>query len=338
MGSFHKITVQQIAVQAGVSPATVSRVINHRELVKKETLKQVEEAMKQLGATPPVSAKSKISDQPVIILNIPNINNIFYTEVIRGATTSAKAHGCHLLISQSPLDHGSISEFHNLIRRVHAAGVILLNQISSELLHQLNNLLPIIQCCEYNHESDIAYVSIDDYTAALNATNYLIASGKNKIAFINGPLTYKYARDRRNGFLDALSNADLVIPKNWLIQLPEVNYDMAYAATCQLLTAEVIPNAFFTASDTLAAAVIRAAKRYGYQVPKDIMVVGFDNIDLSSMFSPTITTVSQPKFQMGFSACEMLLEKISNPNFATKSILLDTELIIRESTSSSLLK
>ncbi len=110
---------------------------------------------------------------------------------------------------------------------------------------------------------------------------------------------------------------------------------MAYATTCQLLTDEVIPNAFFTASDTLAAAVIRAAKRYNYNVPKDITVIGFDNIDLSSMFSPTITTVSQPKFQMGFSACEMLLEKISNPNFATRSILLDTELIVRESTSDS---
>lgn len=335
MASFHKITVQQIALQAGVSPATVSRVINHRDLVKEDTLKQVEAAMKQLGAIPPDSSKSKAADQPVIILNIPNINNVFYTEVIRGATTSAKAHGCHLLISQSPLDHGSISEFHHLIKRVHAAGVILLNQISSELLYQLNNLLPIIQCCEYNHESEIPYVSIDDYTAALNATNYLISSGKNKIAFINGPLTFKYARDRRSGFLDAISSADLIIPKNWLIQLPEVNYDMAYSATCQLLTNEIIPNAFFTASDTLAAAVIRAAKRYRYNVPKDITVVGFDNIDLSSMFSPTITTVSQPKFQMGFSACEMLLEKISNPSFATRSILLDTELIVRESTSSS---
>ncbi|HHV11155.1 MAG TPA: LacI family transcriptional regulator [Clostridiales bacterium] len=335
MSSNSKITVSKIAAGAGVSPATVSRVLNHRHLVKPETIEQVENAMKALGYSIPEHKITAPREEPVIILNIPNINNLFYTEVIQGATMSANSHGCHLLINQSPLDHGSFHGFCSLIRRVNAAGVIFLNQVPSELLHQINQMVPVIQCCEYNQDADLPYVSIDDCRAAMKATEYLIASGKNKIAFINGPLSFKYAMERQRGFLTAMSNADLSIPKSWLIQLPEVNYEMAYAAVCQLLTSEVVPGAFFAASDMLAAAAIRAAKRYHYHVPRDIMVVGFDNIDLSAMYTPSITTVSQPKFQEGFSSCEMLLEKIANPDSATRSILFDTELVIRESTSTN---
>lgn len=333
MGDVKKITVSKIAKKAGVSAATVSRVLNHRELVKEDKIRQVEAAMNALGKELPKIDAIASKEQPVIILNVPNINNVFYTEVIRGATSSANAHGCHLLISQSPLDYGSISDFCNMIKRVNAAGVILLNQVTVEVLTHLNNVVPIMQCCEFNQDSELPYVSIDDRQAAKDAVEYLIANGKNKIAFINGPLSFKYARERRAGFLTALNQAEISVPSNWIVQLPEVNYDMAYAATCQLLSGDVVPNAFFTASDTLAAAVIRAAKRYKYNVPKDIVVVGFDNIDLSAMYTPTITTVNQPKFQEGFTACEMLLEKINNPLTATRSILLDTELIIRESSN-----
>ena len=197
MADSSKITVLQIAEEAGVSPATVSRVLNHRDIVKEGTIRQVENAMNILGMTLPKYSITPSKEQSVIILNVPNINNVFYTEVIRGATASATAHGCHLLISQSPLDYGSVSNFCSLIRRVNAAGVILLNQVATELLSQLNTIVPIMQCCEYNQDSDLPYVSIDDCLAAQNAVEYLISSGKNKIAFINGPLSYKYARERK---------------------------------------------------------------------------------------------------------------------------------------------
>ena len=117
-----------------------------------------------------------------------------------------------------------------------------------------------------------------------------------------------------------------MIPKQWIVQLPEVSYEMAYAAVCRLLNSDSRPNAFFTISDVFAAAVIRAAKRFHLHVPRDILVVGFDNIELSSMTSP------QPKFQMGYTACEMLLELMEDPHGEMKSLLLDTELVIREST------
>jgi len=328
-----KVTVSQIAEATGVSPATVSRVLNHPELVKKDTLDLIQSAMLNLGCKPDKLDRLPSPKQKVIVLNLPDTQNVFYDEVLRGATVSAQAHDCYLLIHESPIDHGTIRSFCNLLHRINAAGVILLNQVSSDLLDQIHAVVPLVQCCEYNKETNYPYVSIDDSAAAENATNHLLACGRNKIAFVNGPLSFKYAAERQYGFTEAMKHADIFVPQNWIIQLPKVNYDMAYAAICRILNAETIPNAFFMSSDIFAMALIRAAKRYQLSVPRDIMVVGFDNIAFSMMMSPSITTVNQPTFQMGYSACEMLIEIILTPDFTPKSILLDTELVIRESTS-----
>lgn len=330
-----KLTVAAIAKEAGVSPATVSRVLNQKNhLVTGKTAKLVEETIKKMGYDIPEPKVSIPKEQPVIIFNVPNIGNPFYTEVIQGAISSASAHGCYLLVNQSPLDYGSIDKFFNLIQRVNAAGVILLNQVPADILYQINKVVPLVQCGEYNPDSNLPFVSINDQKAAQEATEYIISSGHNKIAFINGPSSFKYSRERRQGFLAALDQASLTIPHNWIVELPDISYEMAYAAICQLMNSEVKPNAYFTASDTLAAAVLQAAKRYHYHVPNDIIVVGFDNTEISYLCTPSITTVSQPKFQLGFTSCEMILKKINAPETELHSILLETELILRESTHS----
>lgn len=327
-----KITVSQIAKKAEVSSATVSRVLNHRELVKESTILRVESAMRELGCKIEKTVTVSRETQPLIVMNIPGIENVFYQEVIRGARVSAKAHGCHLIIHESHLNKGNMVDFCNLLHRVNAAGVILLNRLSVENLELIRNIAPLVQCCEYNEDAEYPYVSIDDVRAAEAATEYLLANGGHKTAMINGPLSFKYARKRQEGFINALTKAQITIPRQWIVQIPEVNYDMAYAAVCRLLNAETHPNAFFTISDVFAAAVIRAAKRFHLHVPRDIIVVGFDNIEFSAMTTPSITTVNQPKFQMGYTACEMLLELIEDPYAEMRSLLLDTELVIREST------
>ena len=132
--------------------------------------------------------------------------------------------------------------------------------------------------------------------------------------------------------MDAIEEAHLTIPRNWAVDLPENNYEMAYSAVCQMLNSDPVPNAFFAVSDTLAAAVLKAARKFQFKVPEDIMVVGFDNTSISYMCTPSITTVNQPEFQEGFTACELLIKKIMDPETEVNSILLETELIIRETT------
>lgn len=330
-----KITVSEIAKKANVSPATVSRVLHHREQVKESTIEHVEDAMISMGYSFDVSQVANPVNRPIIVINIPSFQNTFYQEIFKGAQSSAKAHGYEILIYDSPIDSTSIRDFRLLLQQVNAAGTLLLNPVKEDALYQIHNQLPMIQCCEYNANVDFPFVSVDDFLAAEIATEHLISCGRGKIALINGPSAYKYAVERQRGFLSALSKADISILNNWILHLPEINFEMAYTSTCRLLNAEIRPNAFFAVSDVYAAAAIKSANHFGFKVPQDIMVVGFDNIDLSQMTTPSITTMSQPRFQQGYSACELLIESIEHPNAIQRPLILNAELIVRESTSLS---
>ena len=327
-----KITVKQIADACGVSPATVSRVINHNPLVKSSTVKLVEDTMLALGKPLHTSGNMNDENRLVIILNIPDFDNMFYQQIISGAYTSANAHKCDILVNQSPLDKASMPSFLHLIEKINAAGVILLNHISVDSLNRIHNIVPVVQCSEYNNEANLPFVSINNYASAKNATKHLLSIGRNKLAYINGPLNYKYSVERRRGFVDAMNEAGLSIPLKWMIQLPKIDYDMAYTAVTQLMDDRIIPNGFFCVSDTLAAAVTRAVSAQRLIVPDDVAVVGFDNLPLSTMTRPSLSTISQPSHQLGYTACEMVFDLI-NSGESTSKIFLGTELIVRESTT-----
>ena len=123
------------------------------------------------------------------------------------------------------------------------------------------------------------------------------------------------------------------VNQDWILPLNDINADMAFSATIKLFSNHEQPDAIFAVSDVLATGAIRAVNYVGKNVPKDVVVVGFDNIALSTMMIPSISTVNQPSFQMGYLANEFLFEKLQNPLTETKRMLLDTELIIRESSS-----
>lgn len=327
-----KVTVSDIAAFAGVSSATVSRVINHRELVKAQTVKAVEDAMMALGVYPKQNAVQDSYSRNIIVLNVQDIRNTFYQQIMDGANISAKSHGCDLMITQSSLKRDRIPDFIRLLKNVKASGVILLSALPTQSLDAISQEFPIVQCSEYNPESNLPYVSINNYESAKVATEYLIASGRHKIAFLNGPLSYQYAVERRRGYMDTMNNYGLSVRPDWCIQLPKVDFDMAYTSVRKMLDSRILPNAIFAVSDILAAAAIKAVTQSGLDVPEDISVVGFDNSPISVMTSPSITTVSQPAYQLGFCACDMVHDIFSNNSLDSRSIMLNTEFIIREST------
>jgi LacI family repressor for deo operon, udp, cdd, tsx, nupC, and nupG len=220
-----------------------------------------------------------------------------------------------------------------LLEKIHAEGLIITNHVPTSILTKLNDTLPLVQCCEYDSTLPIPYVSIDDIAATRSAMEYLISLGRRNIALINGPIRYKYARQRLQGYLESLEKAGIKEDPDLILQLPDVNYDVASSAIKELMLAHKRPDAFFCVSDAYAAAVIKSCTKMGLRVPQDVMVVGFDNIDIAAMLSPTITTINQPKYQLGFSSCELLIELINNPNPSVRSILMETELIVRESTT-----
>ena len=162
--------------------------------------------------------------------------------------------------------------------------------------------------------------------------NDLDSIGRRKIAFLNGPSEYKYARHRRMGFESGLQKCGIIFNPKLVISVSNIIPDLAFSAAMQLIKSGYPIDAFFTPSDVFAMAVIRAVKYSGLRVPQDIAVLGCDNISLSGYFTPSITTISQPCLQLGATSMELLVDRISNPDGFIQKIVLEPELIIREST------
>ena len=322
-----KTTLQDVADAAGVSIATVSRALNNKGCVKDGTYDKIIEAMYALGYDSPVRHESHL-----ILILLPDIDNPFYADVIRGISAATGRQGYQEIIIRTGAHPLSLSFIEEMIGKTHADGVITLDPIpSADTISQIALHTPLIQCAEYNENSDASYVSIDDVTISRAVVNYILSKGKRRIALINGPLKYKYARKRQDGFIEALHAAGITPVSNLIVQVPEFSYDAAVSIATQLLSMAERPDAIFAASDVFAVAAIKAAKRLGISIPKDLGIIGFDNTNISVMSEPALTTVKQPQYQLGFLACEMLIEQMHAPHIAPRQIMLDAEIIIRES-------
>ncbi len=329
----NKTTITEIARAAGISPATVSRALNHPELVNAKTAELIRSTIESLNYTPK-SGASDSRQNKLIMINVAEISNLFYEQIISGIVSSAQFHNYHVIISQDQLDSpGEMEYLISQIRTYGIDGLILCAPLKEEQYRQLSRYVPLVQCCEYNSEH-YPYVGIDDQKSTFMAMEYIHSLGKARTAFINGPLTYTYAVKRQNAFLDFLARSGLPAFPGQITNLPRINYDMAYASIRQMLASSSRPDSIFAASDVFAVAAVKAADYYGIRVPDDLVVVGFDNVLLSTISTPSITTVSQPRFQMGYTAGELLYESIASAKQEPpKHIILDTELIIRDSSS-----
>jgi LacI family transcriptional regulator, repressor for deo operon, udp, cdd, tsx, nupC, and nupG len=333
MANQDKITIEDIASEAGVSIATVSRILNQKDNVKQKTRQKVLDAMQALDYHPNFLNGLISSESNIILMSVPELSNPIYSTIIDGAQISAKRQGYHLLVHQSKTFYKTINDYELLLQNHPIAGLILLDSLSDgELLEALNIRCPLVMCSEFCEGSGISYVSVDDYAAGKNATNYLIAIGRKKIALINSTLENKYARHREAGYIDSIQSAGIELNNEWIVHLSDVSFDLVLSSATHILSLDNRPDAFFAVSDVYAAAIIKACKKNGLNVPLDVSVVGFDNTDITLMTDPAITTISQPSFQIGYQASDILIEKINNPGIGNKQILLDTELIVRCST------
>lgn len=328
-----KITVSKIASVAGVSPATVSRVINQSGIVKEETYNQVIEVMKTLGCSiPNKMIQGQSPSGGLIIINIPSLYNPFYSSIIKGVRTAISRHNYSLLIHEGFITPATIEPLIKTIKQSKVVGLITVTSIDTSLLKKLSALTCVVQCCDYNEEADLSYVSIDNTAISKYAVTHLIAQGKQRIAFINGPKQYLCTKYRLDGYIAALQDANIPLDPNFIVQLPEADIDLIVSISLQLLSLKNPPDAFFTASDMYGTAVLRACHLANKKIPHDVAVVGFDNLDTSKISIPSLTSVNQPSTQIGFMTGEILIEKLTNPASPNKKVLLEAELIVREST------
>lgn len=328
----HEPTIRDVAGLAGVSIATVSRVLNDSSAVRASTAKKVSEAMDTLGYPHDPPAARQTSQ--LVVVALPGLHNPFYAEIVLGMQTSAKSHGFEVLLyPEGSLDR-RLQKLTALLRASCARGVITLSPITVSALRELNAAAPVVQCAEYCEESPLPYVGVDDVSAARQATETLLRAGRRRIALINGPEKYKYARHRRIGYEEALHQAGIEPDPLLIANVTEMGFDSSMAVAQQMLLARERPDAILAASDMYAAAVVKATAMAGLSIPGDLSLISFDNTYMSQMHQPSITSVSLPRFQLGYMAMEVLAERIHSADSAgseKKQYLLKTELVMRDS-------
>lgn len=328
------ITYEQIAKVANKSLATISRVLNRSPHVTEETRLEVIEAMRSLGME--VNAHDLIPEREenLIIFNVPTLKNPFYSPIASSARATASAKGYSLLVNEDPITPASIETLLQITKKTKAAGLLCANSLSKEHLHLLSQQIPLVICCESGLDTQVPFVTIDDETAAFNVMHHILSLGKRRVALINGPSYFKYARARYRGYEEGLKTVGLTVDRSLIAEMEaDMDFDQAKASCIHMLNSSTPPDAFFCISDVLAAAAVKATLEMGYRVPQDVVVVGFDDVPISSIMNPTITTIRQPTAQIGALAVEMLIKQINGEQMEGNSIYLSTELIIRESSS-----
>lgn len=331
-----KYTIRDVANIAGVSPATVSRVLSGAARVSDELREKVLNTAAHVG----YSVQPSGGAQKLIYVIFPNLSNPFYNEILDGVLCTAAKAGYHVMITSAsargtqsallPPQNGTV------------AGVISTLRLGVDdwLLNSLPEHVPVVQCCEYNEELPYPFVSINNYVAAYNATNHLISMGRRNLAFFNSSCDTLYGKERERGFLQAMADHNLPVNDNWVLHLRDIDYNLAMAAAKSMFSgtsSENRPDGVFTVSDVYALGVIKSVTRSGLSVPGDVSVVGFDDIEIALMSEPSLTTIRQPRFKLGSTACNILLQWINTGSVASQHFWVEADLIVRESTSSKAL-
>lgn len=326
-----KPSIDEVARQAGVSTATVSRVLTGSKPVADATRGRVQAAIEALGfrASPFGRGLSTGRSQLLLVL-VPNLANPYFAEIVRGAATQARLQGYTVL----PMDLEGVSGDGDAslqaLASMMADGVINLMPLAGrpawlDMAHQR----PWVNCSEFSADDVVPHVSIDHAQAATDAVQYLINRGHRRIALVNGDERLLYARQRRLGYEAALQRAGLPVEPGMLVNTDANSYADGQAAVASLLTLMTPPTAVFAVSDTLAIGVIKGLRRAGLRVPDDVAVVGFDDVPIAEVFEPALTTIAQPMLDLGAAAVDMLLARMAGQ--APGHRLLPHRLVLRES-------
>ncbi len=326
-------TINDVSALAGVSVATVSRVINGSTNVSPETAEKVTKAIKELNYRPNLLGRDlrRTKSERVLVL-LPNISNPFYSGIVKGIEDIANRNGYSIMLCNTDSDIKREKKYIKMLRNCLADGVILMaSEMSCEELTELSMEVSMVQCCEYKEGIPVPHVSIDNEKAAYKATSHLISLGHKLIGFIGANNQFLSSSLRKNGFLRALSDAG-INPNSSFFCNGDYSYKSGYRVMNHLLNLEKKISALFCISDLMAIGAVCAAMEEKLRIPEDISVCGFDNIHFSRMFKPSITTISQPMYDLGCTSMEVLLNVMRQGYNNTNSCFLEHELIIREST------
>ncbi len=338
MNKPENITIDTIAEKAGTSKMTVSRVLNNHPYVKSKTRSKILSLIKKFKYHPNLTAVnlSRQSSQTIaLVIQYEHLFTTYYfTEILQGIEKMVDEYSYNLVIlnvtSQEEEDVERITSWY--FGKFVKGFLVLAPPQNSVLVKKMREAdVPFVLIGASGGFKGSSFVDVENYTGAYKAAKYLIDLGHKHIGFIAGPPERGDAREREAGFRQALADTKIPVAES-LVVCGHYKEDLGYQAMLQLLIQPARPTAVFAANDLMAKGAMMAIKESNLQVPKDISLVGFDDIDTAAQLVPPLTTVKQPMFRLGTEAANFLIEH--NPEDSKPlHLVLPTELIIRESSS-----
>ncbi|WP_067516733.1 LacI family DNA-binding transcriptional regulator [Endozoicomonas ascidiicola] len=330
-------TIKDVAKLAGVSISTVSHVLNSTRFVSEEVAMKVKRAIDELEYKPSALARSlKTSKTKTLGMLTSSNANPFFAEVIHGVEATCYELGYHLVLcnfgQDDQPDIKKQASYLTTLAEKRVDGLLIMSAHSSDqffrTLEELTVPLVILDCHAPVKNADI----IMDYPelGGYEATRYLIEQGHRKIGCISGPQTLSPSCDRLAGFHRALHEASIPANPHWTIE-GSLTAKSGYQVIEQLIQQDSLPTALFAGNDLMAIGAISALQNKGLRVPEDISIVGYDNIELAAYTSPPLTTIDQPKWEMGALAAKTLIHRLENEKTISEIKTFKSTLVVRKS-------
>jgi len=331
---FH-ITLEDIARLVGLSTSTVSRALNNKPDVHPRTREKVIRVAERLGYTPNSIARSlKYKKTKTIGVIIADISNPFFAAVVAGIEDEVRKKNYNIILCSSNEEYEREEEAIMVLLRQRVDGLLITptQRESKDILHIKSLTVPFVLIGRHFSSIETNYVITDDVLGGFLATDHLLERGHRKILFINAPLHISSAKERLEGYKQALLKYGVEFDEKLVKIAPNAKMIDAYKIAKKVLSQKLDFTAVFTFSDFLAIGVIKALYENGLKVPRDIAIVGYDDIEFSSALEVPLTTVRQPKYELGKEATNILIEKIlkGKSNRVYKRVV-KPELIIRSS-------
>lgn len=337
----HKVlTMKDIAKELGISIATVSRALSNSSIISREKREMIQRYAQEHNFTPNIIAKdlrnTKIKPKKIIAIILPEVVHYYFATVLDGVEEEARRRGYKVFVGQSHECYEEEVELCRSFDEIRVSGIIVsLAKDTKNYDHFLElqqKGIPLVFYDRICHGINASRVVVDDYNGAFNAVEYLVKTGCKRIAFYGSPMHMEISKNRFNGYKDALLKYGLKYDSN-LTRICD-NREDAEKITPELLALEERPDAFFAINDDTAIGILRAVKKKGLKVPKDISIFGFSDGFRSRASDPQLTSVNQRGQEVGREAADILIKEIEGilPAEKVNKRIVMTKLVIRETT------
>ncbi|MFU8862053.1 MAG: LacI family DNA-binding transcriptional regulator [Cyclonatronaceae bacterium] len=330
-----KYSLQDVAYRAGVSTASVSRVMNKMKYVSPDVKQRVERAIAELHYTPNRVARrlrAREGDRKLLGALIPDIQNPFYVDVVRGIEEHTLQKDYAIYICNFDQDYNREKTYLKRLKSESVDGLIVAPYHEGDKLvtSLVEDDFPIVCVDRGLSEVDVDLVIVDNEEGAYTAVKHLIDLGHSRIGFAGGLYSIPTSRSRRDGYIRALTEHKVPIEES-LIKFGDSRHESGKKLATEFLNMPTPPTALFTGNNVITLGALETIHSRGIKIPHEIAIVGFDDMPWSISLNPPLTAVFQPGYEMGRQAAKMLFERLEQPDLKPRKIVLKTKLVVRQS-------